>query len=203
MPRAVHELDIANYSNLSIRTSCNSRGLRAQTPSEQHNCLLVPLCVRARRAEVAAPFGFVVSDTLTSGRVFTRLFACLQGRHFASRAVQENFTRAAIAFEFGTDFDPRTRFRYGGCHESLVRYTLFASDIYTIYIYIYNIISSLMLAYVATCKTTLNHNNNIPLQLGAGVGIGQGASSLKASQLIDAAPTSSNPSLQANLATLP
>ena len=49
-----------------------------------------------------------VTDTLAFFCVFARLLACLNVWHFASRALQENFTGTAVALEIGTDLDPGT-----------------------------------------------------------------------------------------------
>ena len=54
---------------------------------------------------MGAPFSSEVADAFASFRFFARLLACLHVRHFASRALQVNFTGTAVAFKFGTDFD--------------------------------------------------------------------------------------------------
>ena len=57
-----------------------------------------------------------VADAFASFRVLTQLLACLQGRDFASRALQVNFAGTAVALKFGTDFTP-FRFKCFTCLE--------------------------------------------------------------------------------------
>jgi len=103
--------NFACSSNAFSQTGRGSFGLRdlsVETPSKRHDHLFFPLCLGARCAPMTAPSALEVTDALASCRVLTRLLACLQGRNFASRAVQVNFTGTAVAYKFGTDLDPTT-----------------------------------------------------------------------------------------------